>query len=357
DRGGGRRRAAGDGAHLRPARRRLGGAPGRPARGLPAHLPRRVGAGAGGGARPAAHRRPRRRGHHGPPGHGRRRPRPALTPAGAVPARSCQGGGLRWGRALGAAARPAARLQRVGPATARTLADELEVSERTVYRDVAILQAAGVPLWTEAGPGGGIRLLDGWRSPVDGFTAAETVALTIGSAGAADLGLGAVLAAARSKLRSALPAAARDDLARVTERFLLDAPAWFHRDDPGEVLPTVADAVWQGRRLDIRYGRRGHGVRRRVDPLGLVLKAGTWYLVAAHRRRPRTWRVSRITSATPRPEPAWRPPGFDLARWWSASAAAFDASIRPLRARLRLSPAAARRLPRLVPGELTVPAL
>jgi len=245
----------------------------------------------------------------------------------------------------------------VGPATARTLADELEVSERTVYRDVAMLQAAGVPLWTEAGPGGGIRLLDGWRSPVDGFTAAETVALTIGSAGAADLGLGAVLAAARSKLRSALPAAARDDLARVTERFLLDAPAWFHRDDPGEVLPTVADAVWQGRRLDIRYGRRGHGVRRRVDPLGLVLKAGTWYLVAAHRRRPRTWRVSRITSATPRPEPAWRPPGFDLARWWSASAAAFDASIRPLRARLRLSPAAARRLPRLVPGELTVRAL
>jgi predicted DNA-binding transcriptional regulator YafY len=249
------------------------------------------------------------------------------------------------------------RLQRVGPATARTLADELEVSERTVYRDVAMLQAAGVPLWTEAGPGGGIRLLDGWRSPVDGFTAAETVALTIGSAGAADLGLGAVLAAARSKLRSALPAAARDDLARVTERFLLDAPAWFHRDDPGEVLPTVADAVWQGRRLDIRYGRRGHGVRRRVDPLGLVLKAGTWYLVAAHRRRPRTWRVSRITSATPRPEPAWRPPGFDLARWWSASAAAFAASIRPLRARLRLSPAAARRLPRLVPGELTVRAL
>src|SRR5690606_15624417 len=184
------------------------------------------------------------------------------------------------------------RLQRVGPATARTLADELEVSERTVYRDVAMLQAAGVPLWTEAGPGGGIRLLDGWRSPVDGFTAAETVALTIGSAGAADLGLGAVLAAARSKLRSALPAAARDDIARVTERFLLDAPAWFHRDDPGEVLPTVADAVWQGRRLDIRYGRRGHTVRRRVDPLGLVLKAGTWYLVAAHRRDRKSTRLN-----------------------------------------------------------------
>lgn len=249
------------------------------------------------------------------------------------------------------------RLQRVGPATATTLAAELEVSERTVYRDVALLQAAGVPLWTEPGPGGGIRLVDGWRSPVDGFTAAETMALTIGSAGAADLGLGAVLAAARSKLHSALPPGARDDIARVAERFLLDAPGWAHRDDPGEVLQVVADAVWRGRRLDLRYGRGGRTVRRRVDPLGLVLKAGTWYLGAAHRRTPRTWRVSRVAAATPRPEPAWRPPGFDLARWWSASATAFDASIRPLPARLRLSPVAARRLPRLVPGELTVRAL
>src|SRR5690606_5120854 len=139
---------------------------------------------------------------------------------------------------------------------------------------------------------------------------------------------------------SALPPGARDDIARVAERFLLDAPGWAHRDDPGEVLQVVADAVWRGRRLDLRYGRGGRPVRRRVDPLGLGLDAGAWHPAAA-----------------PRPEPAWRPPGFDLARWWSASATAFDASIRPLPARLRLSPVAARRLPRLVPGELTVRAL
>lgn len=249
------------------------------------------------------------------------------------------------------------RLQRTGPATAATLAAELEVSERTIYRDVSLLQAAGVPLWTEPGPGGGIRLVEGWRSPVDGFTAAETVALTIGTPGAADLGLGAVLTAARSKLRSALPAPARDDLERVTSRFLLDAPGWFHRAETGDALATVAEALWTDQRLDVRYGRHDRGVRRRLDPLGLVLKAGTWYLVAAHRRTPRTYRVARIAAATLVPGPAWRPEGFDLASWWAQAAAAFDASIRPLRARVRLSPAAARRLPHAVPGQVTLDAL
>ena len=250
------------------------------------------------------------------------------------------------------------RLQRTGPATAASLAAELDVSERTIYRDVSMLQAAGVPLYTEPGPRGGIRLVDGWRSPIDGFTAAETVALTIGTAGAADLGLGAVLTAARSKLRSSLPGPARDDLERVTARFLLDAPGWFHRDDAGPALATVADALWTDRRLDVRYGGvRGRAVRRRLDPLGLVLKAGTWYLVAAHRRVPRTYRVSRMTDASALPGPAWRPDGFDLASWWTTSSSAFDATIRPLRASLRLSPSAARHLPGAVPGQLTRDAL
>ncbi|HEX6419282.1 MAG TPA: WYL domain-containing protein [Acidimicrobiales bacterium] len=249
------------------------------------------------------------------------------------------------------------RLQRTGPATAGTLAAELEVSERTIYRDVAMLQAAGVPLWTEAGPGGGIRLVEGWRSPVDGFTAAETAALTIGAAGATDLGLGVVLAAARSKLASGLPGPARADLERVTSRFLLDAPGWFHRDDAGEALATAADALWSDRRLHACYGRPGHTVQRRLDPLGLVLKAGTWYLVAAHRRQPRTYRVSRLSAARVLDERAWRPEGFDLAAWWHESSSAFDAAIRPLRATLRIGPHAARHLPGAVPGQVTRDAL
>ena len=244
------------------------------------------------------------------------------------------------------------RLQRTGPATAATLARELEVSERTIYRDVSMLQAAGVPLWTEAGTGGGIRLVDGWRSPVDGFTASETVALTLGDAGAADLGLGAVLTAARSKLHSALPAAARGDLGRVEDRFLLDAPGWFQDTRPGPALATVARAVWDGTRLDVTYGARRPAARR-LDPLGLVLKAGTWYLVAAHRRFPRTYRVDRIGHARGRPEAAWRPAGFDLPAWWEASGVAFDAAIRPLAARVRVRTTALRHLTAVVPGPVT----
>jgi predicted DNA-binding transcriptional regulator YafY len=254
------------------------------------------------------------------------------------------------------------RLQRIGPATAATLAAELEVSERTVYRDVETLQQAGVPLWTETGPHGGIRLVEGWRSPVDGFTAAETVALTLGTAGAADLGLGAVLTAARSKLRSSAGGAAGGagaggDLAHITARFLLDAPGWFHRDEASPALAMVAQAVWDGHQLDITYTTRGRTVERHLDPLGLVLKAGTWYLVAAHRQVPRTYRVSRIGAATVVDRPAWRPDDFDLGAWWAASAAEFDVAIRPLLTRLRVSPDTARLLTRLVPGPATRDAL
>lgn len=248
-------------------------------------------------------------------------------------------------------------LQRTGPATAATLAAELEVSERTIYRDVATLQQAGVPLWTEAGPHGGIRLVEGWRSPIDGFTAAETVALTLGTAGAADLGLGAVLAAARSKLRSSVPGPEGADLARVTGRFMLDAPGWFAKDDVGEALATVSSAVWDARQIDITYRRGDRTVQRRLDPLGLVLKAGTWYLVAARDGSPRTYRVSRIADATVLSSPAWRPDDFDLAAWWDQSATAFDRAIRPLATRLRLSPDAARQLRGAVPGDATADAL
>ena len=268
-------------------------------------------------------------------------------------------GGMRSARLLAMLL----RLQRTGPATAATLAAELEVSERTVYRDVATLQQAGVPLWTETGPHGGIRLVEGWRSPVDGFTAAETVALTLGTAGAADLGLGAVLTAARSKLRSSAAGASGEagaagrDLAHITARFLLDAPGWFHHDEASPALAAVAQAVWDARRLDITYSTRSRLVERQLDPLGLVLKAGTWYLVAAHDQVPRTYRVSRVGEATVVDEPAWRPDDFDLGAWWAASAAEFDLAIRPLATRLRVSPDTARLLSRLVPGPATRDAL
>ena len=247
-------------------------------------------------------------------------------------------------------------VQRTGRATAPELAGALEVSVRTIYRDVAALQEAGVPLWTEPGPAGGIRLVEGWRYPLDGLSADETAALVLGAgpAGTAELGLGAVLTAAQSKVLSALPPELRARATRMSERFHVDAPGWFAREEPSPHLATVADAVWSSTRIDIGYRTGGRHVSRRLDPLGLVLKAGVWYLVAAHRGQPRTYRVSRITDAAARDEGALRPPGWDLASWWDESSAAFDRAILRLRCRLRLDPVALRRLPAAVPGPSTV---
>ena len=250
-------------------------------------------------------------------------------------------------------------VQRSGRATAPELAAALEVSVRTIYRDVAALQEAGVPLWTEPGPSGGVRLVEGWRFPLDGLSADETAALVLGAgpAGAAELGLGTVLAAAQSKVLSALPAELRSRATRMQERFHLDAPGWFAREEPAPHLATVAEAVWSGVRLDIGYRTGDRLVRRRLDPLGLVLKAGTWYLVAAHRGEPRTYRVSRVTAAERRPEPVTRPAGWHLAGFWERSAADFDRAILRLPCRLRLDRVALRRLPAAVPGPSTAAAV
>ena len=242
-------------------------------------------------------------------------------------------------------------IQREGRATAPELAHALEVSVRTIYRDIAALQAAGVPLWTEPGPSGGVRLVEGWRFPLDGLSGDETAALVLGGA-ASDLGLGAVLTAAHSKVVSALPAELRSRATRIRERFHVDAPHWFRHDETPH-LATVAEAVWAGTRLDIRYERSDRVVARRLDPLGLVVKGGTWYLVAASRGTPRTYRVSRITSATARAERSTRPDGFDLATWWGASRSEFDLAIRRVPVVLRLTTGATRRLVAVAPGDHT----
>ncbi len=238
------------------------------------------------------------------------------------------------------------RLQ-VGPTTAADLSEALEVSVRTIYRDVAALQAAGVPLWTETGRHGGIRLIEGWRTRLDGLTGDEAGALFFAGAPmvADELGLGALLLTAETKVMTTLPPELRARADRVRSRFHLDAPGWFHRDEPNEHLGTVAEAVWAGRRLDVHYQRGTSVVARRLHPLGLVLKGGTWYLAASHRRHVRTWRVSRIVGATIRPDEVDRPDGFDLATWWAQSAAEFDRSVLHYRCRLRLSPWALRALP------------
>jgi predicted DNA-binding transcriptional regulator YafY len=249
--------------------------------------------------------------------------------------------------------------RRGGRATAAELADELEVSMRTVYRDVAALQEAGVPLWTETGPAGGVRLLDGWRTTLDGLSGDEAASLFLaGAAGAAaELGLGSILAVAQSKLMSTLPPELRGRAERIRARFLLDAPHWFHQSEPLDALPVIADALWTDRYLRIRYRRADRTVTRRIAPLGLVLKAGTWYLVAAAGRDRRTYRVGRIANAVVDHDRFDRPTEFDLAEWWAQSEAAFNREILRDRARLRLSPAARRLLPHITDHAAAMAAL
>jgi predicted DNA-binding transcriptional regulator YafY len=246
-------------------------------------------------------------------------------------------------------------LQRRGSLTAGEAARELEVSVRTVYRDVDALQAAGVPIWSEPGARGGIRLVEGWRTDLDGLTGDEASALFLAGApaAAAELGLGSVLAAAQAKVLTTLPPELRGRAGRIRERFLLDAPGWFHRDEPLPHLGAVAEAVWGGCRLDLRYRRGDTEVARLVDPLGLVLKAGTWYLVARSGVRSdgadiRTYRIGRLATATMLDERFERPSAFDLDTWWARSSTEFDRSLLRERVRLRGSPVALRLLPHLV---------
>src|SRR5512146_266005 len=203
-------------------------------------------------------------------------------------------------------------LQSRGQLTARELADELEVSERTIHRDVDALSASGVPVYAERGPHGGIRLVDGYRTRLTGLTGDEAEALFLaGIPGpAAELGLGTVVAAAQLKVLASLPPELRTRASRLVERFHLDAGDWFRASQPVPYLAALSDAVWSSTRIAIDYERSEGVVQRVIEPLGLVLKAGTWYVVAAVDGQFRTYRVSRVVGATRSTERFDRPDGF-----------------------------------------------
>lgn len=220
-------------------------------------------------------------------------------------------------------------LQTRGTMTAAQLAEELEVSIRTVYRDMDSLHMAGVPLYGVAGHAGGYRLLDGYRTRLTGLSAREAEALFVASAPgpAVELGLGAALAAAHLKLQAALPPELSTQVERIRSRFHLDVPGWFADDEDVGSLRQVAEAVWSSRVLDIRYRRRREPteVERRVQPYGLVLKAGCWYLVAGP--GPRTFRIDQILELTVLDEVFQPPHDFDLADHWRRSQEDFRARL------------------------------
>ncbi len=231
-------------------------------------------------------------------------------------------------------------LQNRGRMTAPELAAELEVSVRTVYRDIEALGAAGVPVCADRGPDGGYRLTDGYRTRLTGLTGAEAGSLFLAGAPgpAKDLGLGAVLATAQLKVQAALPAGLAERARRSQERFHLDAPAWFRDADQVPHLAQVAEAVWEQRVLRVHYRRWRGEVHRELRPLGIVLKGGIWYAVALADGEPRTYRISRFLAVEPTGAAFERPDGFDLAAYWEESTRRLERMTHQGTARLRLSP-------------------
>jgi predicted DNA-binding transcriptional regulator YafY len=241
------------------------------------------------------------------------------------------------------------RLQASGRVSAQTLADALEVSVRTIYRDIDALSAAGVPVYAEKGRQGGFALRDGYRTRLTGLDRPEAETLFLAGLPfvAGQLGLKSALDSTRLKLLAALPPAAQQDAQRVASRFHLDPVAWFQGPDEHAVLPELAAAVWSGRRVSMRYDSWKGVVERRVSPLGLVLKAGLWYLVAAVGSQPRTYRVASIEQLSVEDLPVQVPPRFDLQRYWERASRDYEARMQSGRARVRARPAALRPLARM----------
>jgi predicted DNA-binding transcriptional regulator YafY len=230
-------------------------------------------------------------------------------------------------------------LQARGRATAQAIAAELEVSVRTVYRDLEALVAAGVPVLTESGPGGGCRLMEGYRFPLRGLRLEEAEALLIlGVPGVLrELGLDRAVDAARRQIRITAGGG--------TALVHLDLPRWFSGQEEVPCLREVARALRSRQRLTLRYRPQDDGgdtESRVVGPVGLVNKAGLWYLVASPASPPglRVFRVARIASARALAEAFEPPDGFDLAAFWRQWSAEFEASRPRLHVTLRASPSA-----------------
>ncbi|MFE6229425.1 MULTISPECIES: WYL domain-containing protein [unclassified Streptomyces] len=239
-------------------------------------------------------------------------------------------------------------LQNRASMTAAELAAELEVSERTVTRDALALSEAGVPVYADRGRTGGYRLVGGYRTRLTGLAKDEAEALFLsGLPGALrDMGLQDAASAARLKVSAALLPSLADAPGSAARRFHLDAPGWYQEPETPELLPAVAEAVWDDRRLSARYRRRGgEEVERELEPYGLVLKAGVWYVCARAGGSFRTYRVDRFTAVAVGEERFDRDPGFALDVFWAERAAEFARSLLRAEVVVRLTEAGARRLP------------
>ena len=229
-------------------------------------------------------------------------------------------------------------LQAHGRLSGRELAERLEVSLRTVHRDMESLSASGVPVYALRGAQGGWQLDEGWRTQVPGLDEVELQALLMAQPRViGDSRLAAAAERALGKLMAAMPGTMREQAVSIRQRLYVDTTAWRGTSENLAMLPIVQEAVARDRRLRIQYMKpKAERSVRVVDPLGLVAKGSTWYLVAQTKAGLRTFRVSRIESAAILDKPCKRPPHFDLAEHWRASTEKFREGWQKIDVTLRL---------------------
>jgi predicted DNA-binding transcriptional regulator YafY len=242
-------------------------------------------------------------------------------------------------------------LQTKGRMTAHDLAEQLEVSERTIYRDMEALSMAGVPVYAERGPGGGCALVDGYQTRLTGLTETEVQALYLLNITRplADLGLSRALDDAMLKLTAALPQSSREHAEFVRQRLYVDTTWWYHADEATSCLQTLQEALWHDHKLIIFYHEDdGAWSERLAEPYGLVSKAGVWYLIASCHDEKCVFRVTRIHHATPSDEAFIRQKDFDLANYWANYCAHIETNRPDYAPSLRPAPDEAERLPQLL---------
>jgi predicted DNA-binding transcriptional regulator YafY len=220
------------------------------------------------------------------------------------------------------------------------LAKRLEVSERTIHRDMEALSGAGIPVVAERGVGGGWNLLEKYQTNLTGLNEAEIQALFLTKPAhlLADLGLHQASEAALIKLLAALPSMSRRDAEFVRQRIYVDTAGWHPTQEDHSYLPVLQQAIWKERKLALTYQRGDISFDRVVEPLGLVAKGNAWYLIAATDGAVHTYRVSRIRSACITEETCARPPQFDLAGHWAQSSSNFVAALPQFPVTVRIAP-------------------
>lgn len=245
--------------------------------------------------------------------------------------------------------------------TAAELARQLEVSERTITRDAQALSEAGVPVYADRGRAGGYRLVGGYRTRLTGLARNEAEALFLSGLPSAlrEMGLEDAASAARLKVSAALLPSLRGASDTAAQRFHLDAPGWYQEPVTPELLPAVAEAVWDDRMVKARYRRGGPGseVERELAPYGLVLKAGVWYVCARAGTDFRVYRIDRFAAVAVTDERFVRDEDFDLPGFWDERAAQFARSILRTEVTVRVSEAGVGRLPHLVDRSAALDAL